>query len=85
MELFIELHVLKMHVLIELRTAMIMHRANTGWLPVNLQTILAHTTKKANCLTKQCNGIKLTELGDHKISVPLRNGTVLICTAGTNY
>ena len=30
---FIELHVLKLHDLIELRTAMIMYKANTGCLP----------------------------------------------------
>ena len=35
--LFIELHVLKLHDLIELRTAMIMYKANTGCLPINLQ------------------------------------------------
>ena len=63
--LFIELHVLKLHDLIELRTAMIMYKANTGCLPVNLQTmfrmssekinntrqVFARTTKKANCIT----------------------------------
>ena len=38
--LFIELHVLKWHDLIELRTAMIMYKAKTGCLPVNLQTML---------------------------------------------
>ena len=37
--LFIELHVLKLHDLIELRTAMIMFKAKTGCLPVNLQTL----------------------------------------------
>ena len=37
--LFIELHVLKLHDLIELRTAMIMYKAYTGCLPVNLQTM----------------------------------------------
>ena len=37
--LFIELHVLKLHDLIELRTAMIMYKAKTGCLPVNLQTM----------------------------------------------
>ena len=37
--LFIELHVLKLHDLIELRTAMIMHKAKTGCLSVNLQTM----------------------------------------------
>ena len=37
--LFIELHVLKLHDLIELRTAMIMHKAKTGCIPVNLQTM----------------------------------------------
>ena len=38
--LFIELHVLKLHDLIELRTAMTMYDANTGCLPVNLHTTL---------------------------------------------
>ena len=37
--LFRELHVLKLHDLIELRTAMIMYKAKTGCLPVNLQTM----------------------------------------------
>ena len=37
--LFIELHVLKLHDQIELRTAMIMNKANAGCLPVNLQTM----------------------------------------------
>ena len=37
--LFIELHVLKLHDLIELRTAVIMYKANNGCLPVNLQTM----------------------------------------------
>ena len=37
--LFIELHVFKLHDLIELRTAMIMCKAKTGCLPVNLQTM----------------------------------------------
>ena len=37
--LFIELHVLKVHDLIEVRTAMIMYKANTGCLPVNLQAM----------------------------------------------
>ena len=37
--LFIELHVLKLHDLIELRTAMIMYKAKTGCLPVNLQAM----------------------------------------------
>ena len=37
--LFIELHVLKLHDLIELRTAMIMYKSKTGCLPVNLQTM----------------------------------------------
>ena len=37
--LFIELHVLKLHDLIELRTAMIMYNAKNGLLPVNLQTM----------------------------------------------
>ena len=37
--LFIELHVLKLHDLIELRTAMIMYKAKTGCLPLNLQTM----------------------------------------------
>ena len=60
--LFIELHFLKSHDLIELRTAMIMHKAKTGCLRVNLQKIFhmslknvrqvfARTTKKANCIT----------------------------------
>ena len=39
MYFFIELHVLKLHDLIELRTAMIMYKAKTGCLPVNLQTM----------------------------------------------
>ena len=34
--LFIELHVLKVHDLIELRTAMIMYKANTGCLPIKV-------------------------------------------------
>ena len=37
--LFIELHVLKLHDLTELRTAMIMYKAKTGCLPVNRQTM----------------------------------------------
>ena len=37
--LFIELHVLKWHDLIELGTAMIMYKAKTGCLPANLQTM----------------------------------------------
>ena len=37
--LFIELQVLKLHDLIELRTAMIMYKTKTGCLPVNLQTM----------------------------------------------
>ena len=37
--LFIELHVLKLHDLIELRTAMIIYKTKTGCLPVNLQTM----------------------------------------------
>ena len=37
--LFIKLNVLKWHDLIEWRTAMIMSKAKTGCLPVNLQTM----------------------------------------------
>ena len=37
--LFIELHVSKLHDLIELRTAMKMFKANIGCLPVKLQTM----------------------------------------------
>ena len=37
--LFIELHDLKLHDLIELRTAMIMYNTNTGCLPIILQTM----------------------------------------------
>ena len=37
--LFIELLVLKLHDLIELRTAMLMYKANTGCSPVNLQVM----------------------------------------------
>ena len=44
--LFIELHVLKLHDLIELRTAMIMYKANTGCLPVNLQTLFRMSSEK---------------------------------------
>ena len=44
--LFIELHVLKLHDLIELRTAMIMYKANTGCLPVNLQTMFRMNSEK---------------------------------------
>ena len=36
---FLEQNVLKLHDLIELRTAMIMYKANTGCLPVNLQAM----------------------------------------------
>ena len=43
---FIELHVLKLHNLIELRTAMIMYKANTGCLPVNLQTMFRMSSEK---------------------------------------
>ena len=46
--LFIELHVLKLHDLIELRTAMIMYKANTGCLPVNLQTMFRMSSEKIN-------------------------------------
>ena len=97
--LFIELHVLKLHDLIELRTAMILYKANTGCLPVNLQVlfhmrrerihdtrnsrnvrqVFARTTKKANCITVRgiyCGTRSRTELGDHKISIPLRNGSI---------
>ena len=44
--LFIELHVLKLHDLIELRTAMIMYKANTGCLPVNLQAMFRMHSEK---------------------------------------
>ena len=44
--LFIELHVLKLHDLIELRTAMIMYKANTECLPVNLQTMFRMHSEK---------------------------------------
>ena len=44
--LFIELHVLKLHDLIELRTAMIMYKANTGCLAVNLQTMFRMRSEK---------------------------------------
>ena len=44
--LFIELHVLKLHELIELRTAMIMYKTNTGSLPVNLQTMFRIRSEK---------------------------------------
>ncbi len=37
--LFIELHVLKLHDLNDLRTAMIIYNANTVCLPVNLQVM----------------------------------------------
>ena len=37
--LFMDLHVLKFHDLIELRTAMIMYKTKTGCLPDNLQTM----------------------------------------------
>ena len=43
---FIELHVLKLHDLIELRTAKIMYKANTGCLPVNLQTMFRMSSEK---------------------------------------
>ena len=44
--LFIELHVLKLHDLIELRAAVIMYKANTGCLPVNLQTMFRMRSEK---------------------------------------
>ena len=68
--LFRELHVLKLHDLIELRTAMIMYKAKTGCLPVNLQTMFhmslerIHDTRNSKnvrqvfaCTTKKANCI----------------------------
>ena len=47
--LFIERHVLKMHGLIKLKTAMIMYKANTGCLPVNLQRTFDMSLKRIHC------------------------------------
>ena len=53
--LFIELHVLKLHDLIELRTAMIMYKANTGCLPVNLQTMFRMSSEKIHNIRNSSN------------------------------
>ena len=53
--LFIELHVLKLYDLIELRTAMIMYKANTGCLPVNLQTMFRMSSEKIHNTCKSSN------------------------------
>ena len=46
--LFTELRVLKLHDLTELRTAMIMYKTNTGYLPVNLQTMFHTSFERIN-------------------------------------
>ena len=74
--LFIELHVLKLHDLIELRTAMTMYKAKTGCLPVNLQTMFhmslerIHDTRNSKNVrqvfartTKKANCITVTVHG----------------------
>ena len=55
--LFIELHVLKLHDLIELRTAMIMYKAKTGCLPVNLQTMF-HMNLQRNHDTRYSTNVR---------------------------
>ena len=48
--LFIELHVLKLHDLIELRTAMIMYNAKTECLPVDLQTMFHKSLERIHMI-----------------------------------
>ena len=55
--LFIELHVLKLHDLIELRTSMIMYKANTGRLPVNLQNMFHMSLERIHD-TRNCRNVR---------------------------
>ena len=53
-----------------------------------VRKVFSRTTNKGNCIT--VHGITFctryrTELGDHKMSMPLRNGTVYNFRAGTHY
>ena len=78
--LVFELHVLKLHDLIELRTAMIMYMANTNLQTIfhlrlerihdtrnsrNVRPVFARTTKKANCIT--VHGKKLWDMMPDRI------------------